>query len=140
MLEHLAEHYGFAAAYPADLVTRTRHRHAMAVIDDSLVPLLMERSVAALDGARLDDALTAVERAAIGQPAPSLLAFHVAPVWLRFRWWQPEGAVTRAVEARPDLRRWLDAATRLDPVSRTAPERALHLADIARARAAGLMS
>jgi glutathione S-transferase len=141
MLEHLAEHFGFAAAYPTELEARTRHRHAMAVVDDFLAPLLMADVTSLTDTARLDDALAALEAATAGAPpAPGLLAFHLAPIWLRFRWWQPEGAVTRALEQHRALSRWLDAAVHLDAVSHTAPERGAHMQDVARARAAGLMT
>ena len=27
-------------------------------------------------------------------PAPCVLTFHVAPIWLRLQWWRPAGAVT----------------------------------------------
>jgi glutathione S-transferase len=139
MLEHLAEHYELADAYPTDLAVRTLHRHAMAVVDDFLAPRLA-RTLTDSDRARLDDALTALETVtALAAPRPSLLAFHVAPIWLRFRWWHPNGAVTRAIEARAPLCAWLDAAARLPGVARTAPEHAAHMVDLERARQMGLV-
>jgi glutathione S-transferase len=140
MLEHLAEHYAFGDALPADLAVRTLHRCALAVVDDFLAPVLMGRPFTDSDRARLDDVLDALEAAvATTVPRPSLLAFHVAPIWLRFRWWHPDGAVTGAIEARPSLCAWLDAAVRLDAVARTAPERASDRTQLARARSAGLV-
>ncbi len=139
MLEYLAEHHDFRGAFPADLETRTLHRHAMALVDDFLAPLLF-RAYTAADALRLTDTLDAIEDATgTVAPGPCLLAFHIAPIWLRFQWWHPEGPVTRAMAARTDLARWLDAANHLDSLSRTAPDRATHLADIERARRAGLI-
>lgn len=141
MLEHLAEHHGMSDAYPPDLAERTAHRHAMAVVDERLVPLLMERAPVAPDDPRLHDALRALEAAvATTAPRPCLLVLHVAPIWLRFRLWQPEGVVTRAIEARPTLCAWLDEAVELECVARTAPDPVTHLEDLARAREAGLLS
>jgi len=139
MLEYLAELHGFAAAYPEDLLARTRHRHVMAVMDDVLTAPLFRDTTP--NAARLADTVHALEAAVAGTRAePCLLAFHVAPIWLRFRWWRTGAAVVRAVEARPDLCRWLDAATSLDAVARTAPDRAEHATALDQARAAGLLS
>lgn len=138
MLEHFAEHYGFTNAYPRDLATRTLHRHAMAVVDDYLVPLLMKRITG--DDRRLGDALAAIEAAtATTRPLPCLLAIHLAPVWNAFRAWYPDEATTRAIQARPSLRRWLDKALALDCIARTAPDPAVIERDLNRARAAGLL-
>lgn len=140
ILEHLAERHGFAEALPRSLVDRTRHRHAMAVTDAVLAPRLFLAAEAPMDPRRLDDALSWIEDAtARTEPAPSLLAFHLAPIGLRFRWWLPSGAVTRAILARPALARWLDDAAELDAVARTSPDLATHCADVARARSAGLV-
>lgn len=139
MLEHLAELHAFADAYPADLTTRTRHRHAMAIADDFLAPLLMSNTVAG--AARLADVSQALERAVRGTPAtPCLLAFQLAPIWLRFRWWKPGCAAIRAVEARPLLADWLDAVSSFDSITRTTPPRAEQVAAFAEAQAAGLIS
>lgn len=139
MLEHLAEHHDFADAYPADLGTRTLHRHAMAVVDEFVGPLLFIRPDAEVDGARLDDALRAVEDAtSTVAPRPCLLVLHVAPIWLRFRLWHPTGPVTRAIEARGRLCDWLDTAAAIDCLTRTAPDPAMHTEDVERARQAGL--
>jgi len=137
MLDYLAELHGFAAAYPEDLRMRTRHRYAMAVIDDVLTAPLFRDT--APNAARLADTVRALEAAVSDTRAePCLLAFHAAPIWLRFRWWRTGVAVVRAVEARPDLCRWLDTATRLDAVARTAPDRAEHATAFDQARAAGM--
>lgn len=130
MLEHLAEFYEFES-YPANLQERSLHRHAMAVVDDFLVPLLFGR--AEVDATRLDDALNTIEDAtATVTPSPCLLAFHVAPIWLWFRSWRPEHAVTRAIRAREPLCSWLDATVQLDCVRRTASDPATHEEDVAR--------
>lgn len=140
MLEHLAEYYSFADAYPADLMARSRHRHAMAVVDDFLAPLLFGRSDTHVDGPRLEDALRVLEEAtATVAPHPHLLAIHLAPIWLRFRVWHPAHAVTRAIEARSVLRAWLDSALLLDCLRRTAPDPVTHQQDLARARQLGLL-
>ena len=141
MLEHLAEHYAFADAYPADLKARSLHRHAMAVVDDYLVPLLFGRTDVHVNGPRLDDALRALEAAtAHAAPQPHLLAIHIAPIWLRFRLWHPAHAVTHAIEARDVLCHWLDAAVQLDCIKHTAPDPVTHQEDLANARRAGLMA
>jgi hypothetical protein len=138
MLEYLAEHYEFKKSYPTDLGARSLHRHAMAVVDDFLVSLLFGRMD--IDAHRLDDALRALEDAAATVvPQPCLLAFHVAPIWLRFRLWYPEHAVFRAVQVRGTLCSWLDAAIQLDSLRRTAPDPASHAEDLTRARQAALL-
>jgi glutathione S-transferase len=138
MLEYLSELHGFSAAYPEGLVARTRHRHAMAVMDQTLTPLLFRD--AAPEAARVSDTVRALEAATAGTRAePCLLGFHVAPIWLRLRWWQPQGAIVRAIEARRDLCRWLDTTTSFEAVVRTAPDRAEHTADLEYARATGLV-
>lgn len=140
MLEHLSEHFDMAGAFPDRLRDRSRHRHAMAMVDGSLVPLLTA-GLREHGGSRLDDALDALEDATSNTaPTPQLLALHVAPIWLRFRWWRPTGAVVQAVEARPALCRWLDLAVALECVRRSAPDKAMHLADVDRVRSAGLLA
>lgn len=140
MIEHLAELHRFAEAYPADLGARTLHRHAMALVDNVLGPVLLGRTRADVDGPRFRETLDAIEAAtATAPPGPSLHTMHVAPIWLRFRLWQPTGDVTRAIESRPALCRWLDAAVRVGCVARTAPDTATHLEDLATARQAGLL-
>lgn len=140
MLEYLSETFEFADAYPAELQARTLHRHAMAVVDDFFAPLLFRPSDAQIAGPRLDDAVRDLATAtATVSPRPCLLAFHVAPMWLRFRVWHPKGAVTRAIEAESPLRDWLDAALALEPIARMAPDPAAHRLDLARARQAGLL-
>jgi len=139
MLDHLAEYYAFDDAYPEDLAARTLHRHAMTLVDNVLAPLLMHEDPAVLP--RLDEAIAALESAtATISPCPCLLALHVAPLWLRFRWWRPDGAVTRRIERQSALVSWLDGAASLACVLGTAPERKAHLEDVARARRAGLMT
>jgi glutathione S-transferase len=141
MLEHLAEHYELAGAYPADLGARSRHRQAIAVVDDFLAPLLFARADTEVDGPRLDDVLGFVEHAtATVAPHACLLAFHVAPIWLRFRWWHPAGSVTRAVEARGKLCGWLDAVVELDSLKRTASDPATPAQALSRARKAAPLS
>lgn len=140
ILEHLAEYHGFADAYPADLAARSLHRHAMAVVDRAIVPVIFGRKQADADDPLLADTLRALAVAtATVAPRPCLLALHVAPMWQRARCWQPAGVVVRAVEAHSALCRWLDAVAELDCVMRTAPDRAAHLEDLARARQAGLL-
>lgn len=139
MLEHLAEHLRFEGALPGGQLERTRHRRAMALVDAHLAPLLVRRLEQGA-GAGLDDALDALEDATRGTgPRPELVTLHVAPIWSRFRWWHPTGQVTRLVEARPELCRWLDRAVELDCVTQSAPDKAAHLADFDRAKARGLL-
>lgn len=71
MLEHLAEHYGLDEAYPADLGARSLHRHAMAVVDVFLAPLLFTPTDTDVDAPGLDDALRALEDAT-ASAAPNL--------------------------------------------------------------------
>ena len=140
MLEYVADRFGFAGAFPSDLASRARHRHAMAVVDDFLAPHLLRASLADTERARLEDSLRALEAATAGsESGPSLLAFHVAPIWLRYRWWKPASPIIRAVEAHPSLSRWLDAAVALDAVASTAPDHAADAAEIERARSAGIL-
>jgi len=120
MLEHLAERHGFAEAFPEELAARTLHRHAMAVTDDVLAPLLFGRRTDVSEG-RLDDGLGSVEAAiATADAAPCLLAFHLAPMWQRCLAWSPEGLLTHAIRARPRLGGWLEAAAALPSLERTA--------------------
>lgn len=135
ILEHLTEHYGFADGYPVDLKVRSLHRHAMAVVDGFLAPLLFAKPEAAVDRARLEDALRTLEQATTSvAPQPHLLAMHIAPIWLRFRLWHPTHTVTRAIEARGSLCDWLEAALQLDCLRHTAPDPVTHREDFARSR------
>ncbi len=135
MLEHLAERHHWEDAYPADLPSRTRHRHAMAVTDEHLAPALMNGA----PPRRLADILDTLEGVIGGAPRPCLLTFHVAPIWLRFRLWRPSGEIVRAIGDRPSLCRWLDDAVALDAIANTSPDPETHAIDMARAREAGLM-
>ena len=128
MLELLAEEYAFESAYPRALRDRTLQQHAMALMDGTVVPWLT-RDEATLNEARLAECLDVFEGVALAPPEPCLLAFHFAPMWLRFQWWRPEGAVTRAIRGRPKLEGWLDGAAKLAAVVRTAPNQAENLAD-----------
>jgi len=128
MLEHLAEAYGFDSAYPRELTQRTLQRHAMALMDGSVAPALT-RPDWKPDAARLAECLDVFEGATQAPPEPGLFTFHFAPVWLRFQWWHPEGAVTRALADRPKLAAWLDDAASLAAVQRTAPSKADNVAD-----------
>jgi len=140
MLEHLAEYYELDESYPADLGARSLHRHAMAVVDAFLAPLLFAPTDTDVDAPSLNDALRALEDAtASAALQPCLLAFHVAPIWLWFRLWHPAHAVTRAVQARGALCVWLDAAVQLDCLRRTAPDPATQEEDLIRARQAALL-
>lgn len=121
MLEHIAEAFGYSAALPRELTLRTEHRQAMALMDGTLVPRLAG-SAPPLHPARLDECARVLEATVCGTPVtPCLLAFHLAPLWLRFQWWRPEGAITRALRARTELSGWLDEAAALPAVVRTAP-------------------
>jgi len=140
MLEHIAEHEGYAGAYPEGLRARSLHRHAMAIGDDYLPPLLFGRRTTSADDPRLQDALDWLEAATRVAPVgPSLLALHLAPLWLRFGWWQPNHALASAVRARGALHDWLEAAAELPCVTRTLPDLASRESDLERARAAGLL-
>lgn len=112
----------------------------MAIVDDFLAPLLFGLTDADVDAPRLADALRTFEDATASVvPQPYLLAFHVAPIWLWFRWWHLAHAVTRAVQARCTLCDWLDAVDQLDCLRRTAPYPATHEEDLTRARQAALL-
>lgn len=120
MLEHLAEAYGFESGYPRALVARTLQRHAMALMDIVVAPRLAAGDKD-LDEPRVAECLDIFESVAVATPLePCLLTFHFAPMWLRFQWWRPNGAVTRAIRSRPRLAAWLDGAARLPSVVRTA--------------------
>lgn len=136
ILEYLAEEYGLESALPRGPVRRAQEAHAMALFEGTVVPgLLGDDGTIRQD--RLDECLDALAAVALASPPePSVLAFHLAPMWLRFRWWRPEGRVTRSVQGRPELAAWLDAATNLASVVRTSPDRAQSTADY-RAVAAG---
>ena len=140
MLEHLAEHYAFTAAYPRDLGTRSLHRQAMAVVDNFFAPLLFAQTYIHVDTLHLEEALSVLEEAVVTvKPQPHLLAMHVAPIWLRFQIWHPGHVVTHAIEARPALVHWLDAAVQLDCLQRTAPDPITHIQDLERARQLGIL-
>lgn len=119
MLEHLAEAYAFDCAYPSELVRRTLHRHAMALFDNFLIPTLL-RGDDGLATARLAECVDVLERVtADSLPEPGLLAFHLAPMWLRCKWWRRDRAITHALASRRALAGWLDDAARLPAIVRT---------------------
>jgi len=121
MLDYLAEAYAFASAYPRELAARTLQQHAMALMDIVVAPRL-SLGDKDLDEPRVAECLDIFESVAVATPfEPCLLAFHFAPVWLRFQWWRPNGAVTRAIRSRPRLAAWLDRAATLASVARTGP-------------------
>jgi glutathione S-transferase len=135
MLEHLAEAYGFAGAYPAGLVERSLHRQALALVDSLVAPRLFHDPGA--PDPRLTECLDVIEALARSTPPePSLLAFHVAPIWQRLQWWQPDGGLTCAIRTRPTLAGWLDRTAGLPPVVRTSPRRDENVAAFRAATAA----
>jgi glutathione S-transferase len=129
ILEYLAEEYGMESGCPRGPVERARQSHAMALFDTSVVPRIFGDD----DAFRRDhlaeclDVLTSVARAS--PPEPSVLAFHVAPMWLRLQWWRPEVRATREIRERPELAAWLDAVASLASIVRTSPSRELRTAD-----------
>lgn len=130
MLEYVAEAYAFATPYPGGLVESTLQRHAMAVMDTTVAPLLFPTlQENTLDPSRLSECIDVLEQAVLTSPPPNLLAFHLAPIWLRFQWWHPDSAVTRLVRARPALAGWLDEAVHLPSVVSTSPKRSDSVAD-----------
>lgn len=139
MLDYLAEAYPFGTAYPRELVPRTLVQHAMALTDSILVPRLMRDLP--LDARRLAECLDTIEAVALKTKTsePGLLTFHIAPMWLRFQWWRPDSAMTRAVMDRPQLAAWLDAATELAAIARTAPDRAENIAAFQQACSIGAL-
>lgn len=128
MLDLVAETHAFADAYPTCPLERALHREAMAIVDDKLAPTLAEEQP--LRPARLAECLDRLAHVArTTPPAPCLLTFHVAPIWLRLQWWRPQGQVTRAIAERPVLVEWFDAATALPSIVATTPPRAENIAD-----------
>ncbi len=131
ILEYLAEEYGLESGRPRGPVERAQQGHAMALFDGSVIPRLVGDDTE-LGARRLDECLDVLAAVALASPPePSVLAFHVAPMWLRFQWWRPEGRVTRGVRERPELAAWLDAATKLASIVRTSPDREQSTADFA---------
>jgi len=134
MLDLVAEMHAFEHAYPAPVFDRALHREAMAIVDDMIAPTLLHDQP--LRPARLTehlDRLTHVARST--PPAPCLLAFHVAPIWLRLQWWRPRGQVTQAIRQRPTLVEWLDATARLPAIVATSPAQADNIEDFNAVRA-----
>jgi glutathione S-transferase len=121
VLEYLAEAHGYAGAFSGDLVQRTLEKHAMALVDGHVAPLLFRGGPIA--EARLAECLDLIADATRRAPREGVLAFHAAPVWQRFAWWRPESHVTLAVRARPHLHAWLEASVSLPAVVRTAVPR-----------------
>jgi hypothetical protein len=112
----------------------------MAVTDDFLAPLLFGSPSRPTDEPRLADAVQALALAtADAEPGPRLLAFHLAPIWLRFQIWHPTHAVTRAIEAHHSLHNWLEGALRLEPIARTSPDPLEHERLITHARQTGML-
>jgi glutathione S-transferase len=110
MLEYLAEAYGFTGAWPEGLVPRTLQRHAMALMDSFVAPRVL-REDGPVTAARLSECLDVIE--AVTQataPVPSLLAFHLAPIWICALSFRPDGTVIQAIRERPALAGWLDEA------------------------------
>jgi glutathione S-transferase len=139
MLEHLAEHFSFTDAYPEDLISRSRHRRVMSIVDNFFAPLLFGHTTATVDGRQLEDALRSLEEIAYDVPRPNLLSLHIAPIWLRFQMWHPGHVVTHAINARDTLCQWLNAATQIDCLKRTLPDTTIILADLALARRLALL-
>lgn len=121
LVEHLAEVHGFRDAWPASPRARALQREAMALADASVTRLLFLPDPVPRRQAAFDECLDRLE-AVTGEalPEPSILAFHLAPVWLRFDRWHPGSAPVGAVRARPTLLAWLDRVAALEPVVRTA--------------------
>jgi len=137
MLEHLADRQG-VVPWPGALRARTLQRHGAALVDTWLAPALFGRGSVA--GPRLEDVLDALEVAtAAVAPGAGVLAYHVAPIWLPFRWWHPGSPITHALASRPALVAWLDAAAALPAVVATWTDPTTHPEDLERARVAGLI-
>ncbi len=138
MLEHLAEYFRLSDALPAQLNERSLHRHTMAVADGTLARWLFAPGDP--DVPSLEDACRALSASvAIGPLQPSLLALHVAPMWIRYRLFRPRSAVVCRVEATPSLAAWLDDAASLPCIQDTLPDRGVLASDLRRAHAAGLI-
>lgn len=122
MMEHLAERHAMKHALPEGLAARTLHRHAMAIFDPQFGSRLLHETPLPTD--RLEEVVDAIEVAARGAQPGSLLAFHLAPFWLRLRLWRPRNPITIALSARASLAAWLDAAAEHPAVAATfvAPE------------------
>lgn len=121
MLEHIADRFAFADAYPTELSARSRDRNAMALVDDYFAPMLFGASRAEPDALRFADAFRALHDAIRADAShPRLLTFHVAPILACFRLWHPMHPVTQAVRSHPAVGAWVDAALSIDALTRTA--------------------
>ena len=127
ILEYLAEVFHFASTRPANALERALESEAMALVDTILVPRLLTSDSDVKP--RLVECLEVIEGAVARTANPSLLTFHAAPVWLRFQWWHPAGAVTTQIRRHSRLRAWLDAAAANHGIVKTAPDPAQNIAD-----------
>ncbi|MBX5480709.1 MAG: glutathione S-transferase family protein [Myxococcaceae bacterium] len=127
LLQYVAEKSRFTQAFSSDVGLRARQRLAMIQFDGVISPAVMKALREAkyepteLVERELDELEETVRRTGSG---PSLLAFHLAPFWLRWGWVRPHIPLLASFDRRTDLKRWLDEAVAMAPVQKTQPDRA----------------
>ena len=131
---------------------RAVERLARLTFDAELVPRLFAsdaeldaegRVVGAPLGDRSFEVLERLELCCVGsRPVVSRLSLHLAPMWLRFRWWRPHDRLTRLLleDARwRALGEWLEAAAALPCVRVTSPTAEMQRDVLRRGRALGVL-
>ncbi len=126
--DYLAHAYGWDGAYATEPQPRARQRLAMKQWDTVVITAYYR---ALMDPASFDDGKRAKIEAELDElaettkttPAESMLGLHVAPFWARMDWLRAHHPVGDLVDARPELRSWLDATVALPSIAATLPDR-----------------
>lgn len=127
--EYLASQVGWDRAYHVDPGLRARQKLAQKQWDQSVLPLfygsmkdpgLYTEAAGRQLGMELDELWGTI--GATGDAGASMLAFHLAPFWLRMGWLREFSPVLEVFDQRPELTAWLDRAAALPAVLETAPD------------------
>ena len=137
ILDYLNERFGYLG-YSDDFETRTRQRHAIALVDEYLTPAVFG-PITSPDLHRLEEGLDVFEAAMTTPQTPSLFALCIAPIWWRLFRLRPASRVVSSIQSRPELLAWMQGAAELECIVETAPEMARASADLAWARQTGLI-
>ena len=127
--DYITEKYDFPDAYHRDAYPRARQRLAMLQWDDVVLRLFYKTlgNPEGLDpemtdkiGRELDELQDTI---ALTSGVQNLMGFHFAPFWARMSWLRHLTGVPELIDARLELKTWLDQAVSLPAVQKTLPDR-----------------